>query len=534
MLQRTKYHIILFLLSVLSGIQSFAQTGFFVPQSGSVFFTGDSATIFSDVLNKGNLGIGKKAVLNFTGQLWENDPLSLITDEANNGKGVSGSGGLVRFFGTSVRQQLIGGYNAATHKGPVFSSLQVQNTLGIELSTSSAKVWQNLVFNKGKIFLNDKIFIVGNGQPGSITGFDSSHFFVTGSLAHGGILLRENIKNTDGMVVFPVGTSASAYTPAAIQSRSSIGDDYYVSVFDGVRSGLFNGTMLKHESVNKTWEIGKMKRPGLDEADVYLQHLIADEGNLFAFNRQHAYVSKFSGSQWDEGLPQSLPLAGSLTNGPALNNSGLNKRTFHEGIAGPSYFTKLTGTRDTLYKTKLVLGAYRVDSRIVKVNWQTNPEINVKYFVVERRLSNETNFGSVDTVLSQAINGESFTTLFYSINDSNNYKGISFYRLKIFDYAGSSYYSYIVAVNGAGFNQVVLWPNPTPGPFSLIINSPGARSVVIFNVLGQKLWSKSLEAGIQTYIQVDDIGLIPGAYFVTLFDKQGSILHTEKLIIAGK
>jgi hypothetical protein len=89
-------------------------------------------------------------------------------------------------------------------------------------------------------------------------------------------------------------------------------------------------------------------------------------------------------------------------------------------------------------------------------------------------------------------------------------------------------------VNGAGFYPVVLWPNPTPGPFSLIINAPEARTVQIFNVLGQKLWSRNLAIGVQSYIQVGDIGLLPGAYFVTLFDKNGAILHTEKLIIAGK
>ena len=534
MLQVAKQHTILFLLALLCSMHALAQTGFFVPPSASIFFTGDSASIFSNVINKGNLGLGRKAVLNFKGQVWENDPLSLITDESNNGKGVTGIGGMVSFSGTGMRQQLIGGYNAATRKGPIFSSLQVQNDLGIELNASSAKVWQNLVFDKGKIFLNDKIFIVGNGQPGNIIGYDSARFFITGTALNGGILLREHIRNSDGLVVFPVGTSPGAYTPAGIQSRTSAGDDYYVSVFDGVRSGLFSGSLLKRESVNKTWSIGKVQRPGLDEADIFLQHLVADEGDIFALNRQHAYISRYSGSQWDEGLPQSLPLPGSLNNGALLNNSGVNKRAFHYGIAGPSYFTKLSGIRDTLAITKLVLGAYRVDSRIVKVNWQTNPEINVKYFVVERRLSNEADFGAVDSVLSQAVNGVSFSTLFYSINDSNNYKGISFYRLKIFDYSGGYYYSYIVAVNGAGFYPVVLWPNPTPGPFSLIINAPEARTVQIFNVLGQKLWSRNLAIGVQSYIQVGDIGLLPGAYFVTLFDKNGAILHTEKLIIAGK
>lgn len=525
-------HIIIVILLAVTAA-SFAQTGFYVPKQGKVFFAGDTATVFSNVLNYGTLGVGKKAVLNFKGQLWQNDQQSIISDETNNGIGVAGQGGLINFSADNIRQKLVGGYNAAIQSGPMFSSLQIQNSLGVELDETSAKVWQQVILSKGLVYLNGEIFVVGHKQPGDIKGYDSSRFFVTGTQPNGGILLRENIRRADGLVVFPVGTNANAYTPAALQSRTSAGDNYYVSVFNGAKAGLFNGADLSAESVNKTWQIGKMMRPGEDETDVYLQHLDRDEGVKFSSNRSHAYISQFSATGWDEGFPQGTPAKGYLAQG-GLAKSSVNSRTMHATVSDASYFIKLTGTRDTAAKTHLLLGAFRVNSTLVRVNWQTKPEINVKYFVVERRLDNEVNFIAVDTVASTAPNGLSFITLFYGINDANNYKGVSYYRLKVFDYNNSSYYSPTVAVNGTGFNPTILWPNPTPNRFNLIVNSPQAKLIVIFNVLGQKMWSMPINARVQTYVEVKDHGLIPGTYFVSVVDAEGTILDTAKLVIIGR
>jgi hypothetical protein len=293
-----------------------------------------------------------------------------------------------------------------------------------------------------------------------------------------------------------------------------------------------NGNDLANESVNKIWQIGKRLRPGEDEVDIYLQHLIKDEGAQFALNRHHSYISQYTGTAWDGGFPRELPLSGSLTSGAPVQGGGVNRRTFNATLSDASYFTKFTGPGDSSVKTKLLLGAFRVNSSFVRVNWQTKPEVNVKHFVVERRFSNQSNFIAVDTIL--ATNTVNLTTLFYGMDDPNNYKGISFYRLKIVNRDNTSDYSNTVAVGGVGFYKVLLWPNPTPDKFYLIINSPSARSVVIYNNVGQKMWSTVVNAYAQTYIEVKGHGLHPGTYFASILDERGVILQTEKLLIVDK
>jgi hypothetical protein len=404
----------------------------------------------------------------------------------------------------------------------------VANKNGIELVNSSMKVKREVALLNGLVYLNDKIIAVGNNNPGIISGYNASRYFVTGTAAGGGLLLRENIRAGDSLVVFPVGTRANAYTPAAIQSRSSQGDDYYVSVFDGVRSGLFSGNDLKDSGVGKTWQIGKLLHPGEGQADVFLQHQNIEEGAVFSQNKRFSYVSQYTGNSWDYGFPLGAPGVGNLTTGPSLLLSGVNRRTFT--LSDASYFTKFA-SRDTSIKTKMVFGGYRVNSNIVKLNWQTNPEVTVKYFVVQRRKANEPGFRNIDTLSSKALNGISLTTLLYALNDSNNYKGITFYRLQVFDFNNSVFYSNIIAINGAGFNVINLWPNPTPDEFYMIVNAPSARQAFIFNGLGQKMWSQPINAGAQTYIHVKGHGLVTGNYYVSIIDGGGSVLHTEKLVI---
>ncbi|HEX2846534.1 MAG TPA: hypothetical protein VHN59_08295, partial [Chitinophagaceae bacterium] len=93
-------------------LKATAQQGFYVPATGKIFFIGDSATIFSNVTNQGNLGIGKNAIVNFSGKSWNNSYQSRITDNSNNGTGITGEGGWLRFISDTVRQQISGGYNA--------------------------------------------------------------------------------------------------------------------------------------------------------------------------------------------------------------------------------------------------------------------------------------------------------------------------------------------------------------------------------------------------------------------------------------
>ncbi|HUC81371.1 MAG TPA: T9SS type A sorting domain-containing protein [Flavisolibacter sp.] len=504
----------------------FTQTGIYIPKNGNVFFKSDTATIFTNVINDGKLGIGKKAVVNFIGKTWSNNATSLLTDENNNTTGTDG--GLIRLISTTTKQQIDGGYNTATKSGPQFHSLQIQNPFGVELLNSSAKIGGEVDFQKGLFYLNNQLLTIGNGSPGNIKGYDSSRYFITNR--NGGMLLREGINSTHGWITFPVGTKEGSYTPAALRSLSELPDDFYVAVFDSVFSGATNGNAMMKESVGKTWQIGKRFLPGQGEVELALQHLNNEEGTLFTAGKTTAYISQFVNGSWDVSYPQTYPGIGYLTTGALLANSGANSRLL-TSVAANTFFTKFTGAGDTTH-TRLWFNAYRLNIANVKVYWSTKPEINVKHFIVQRRLANETDFANIDTVSSLALNGYSNTLLNYTINDPNGYKGISFYRLLTLAYNNDSAYSQVVAVgNKAGEFESELWPNPTAGQFYLSLNTPQPTSkIVVWNVLGQKVLEQATNN--QRFIQVNAIKLAQGNYYVSIFGINGTILETKKLIIA--
>lgn len=524
---------LLTLTMLLTGIvTSIAQSGFYIPTEGKIFFTAGSATIFSDVTNEGKLGIGKTASVNFTGKSWENDDQSLITDESNGGEGANGTGGVVRFLSLdTIPQRLIGGYNAASRQGPAFSNVIIQSKGGLQLFGSNTKVRNELKFIDGLVYVKDNILLMGEGNPGKITGYDSLHYIVTDSKTSEGFLLREGIVFQDGVVVFPVGSKENSYTPAAIRSRTARPDHYYVNVTDGIKLDSVKGD-LATQGVNKTWQIGKQLHSNEDIADVSLQHLNSEEGPVFTANKSNAYIAQYEKNTWDEGFPQSAPKAGTLTSGSALVNSGVNTRIFDGTISTASNFTKLTGKGDTsAIKTVIWFNGYRLDPDFVRIYWRTNPEVYNQYFVVQRRLSNETDFKNVDTVLTNAPNGISLRNLFYEIQDSNKDKGVSFYRLMLVDNLNKSTYSNIIAIAPSpGKYKLTLWPNPTPNKFYVGLNGEVAvRAIVIWNAIGQRLRVEYVNG--RSIIEF--YGLIPGTYMVGFISTTGQVIETKKLVVVG-
>lgn len=508
-----------------------AQTGIYIPQSGKVFFSKDTATIFSNVINQGNIGIGKNAVVNFKGKVWENDNKARITNETDPTNGTTGQGGVLRFVSDSFPQQLNGGYNAAIKAGPMFSRLQIKNKLGVALTDGSTKVANEIMLQEGLVYLRDQMLIVGHQSPGKITGYGATRYFVTGNKPGAGLLLRENIRKSDGLVIFPIGSNEKAYTPAGIRMQSSTGDDFYANVFDGVYTAALTGNNMAAQSVNKTWQIGKLQRPNTDEVELVLQHLNNNEGSTFTRQKNNAYIAQYTANGWDIGAPQHYPVPGYITTGTALPNSGVNIRSFNGTIAANSYFTKLTGPGDSLLKTDLILYGHRKNRVEVSVDWKTNPEVNVQYFVVQRRLSNETAFYNVDTVTSQALNGISTNYLYYNIVDPNDYTGISFYRLQLIQYNGDTSYTKAIAISGTwGQFNALVWPNPSHGQFYVGFTATiPVKAIVVWNALGEKIKVEPVNG--RTLIELK--GFIPGTYFVGVISAADVTLDVEKIVVVG-
>lgn len=527
---RQRYRLLLLLLIIVSGLPLRAQQGFYVPPSAQVFFKGDSSAIFSNVILYGNLGVGRLATVSFLGQTWQNDPGARITDESDNGTGVEGEGGWIRFLNNTYRQQLIGGYNAATRQGPSFGRFQLDNPYGLQLINGNVRSRNAFDFHRGRVYLEEHTWVLGNNNPGILTGYDSSRYFVTGNAVDKGLLLRENIRRPDGLVAFPLGSKDYAYTPAAIQNYSDRGDDFFATVFDSVRAQAVSGNMRVLESVNKTWQLGRRHFPGEDSVQLILQHRREDEGGYYSLMRDKAYVSQFANGVWDTTGNPVPGGGGYITSGTVLANSYTNERGFGRAFSNSSFYTKLTGQPARTPETRLWFNAYRIDADRVRVYWHTNPEINVQSFIVERRLSTETHFIPVGSLPSQAPGGYSFNQLSYETADPNSYTGISYYRLRILNHDASFWYSDTVAVTGKpGMYSIMLWPNPSSGHFQITIHKTlPAKTVIIWNAVGQLIRREEVNGRnvIPLYIPIQ------GTYFVGVMLSTGEIIETKKVVIA--
>lgn len=506
-----------------------AQSGIYVASGAKIYFAGDSATMFSNLTNKGNIGVAKSAVVNFKGNTWTNDSKATITDESADG--LSGKGGVIRFI-DSVQQKIAGGYNAATKTGAAFSNLQIENKAGVQLIDGSAKVKNELTLAKGKLFINDNILVVGNGNPGKINGYDSTRFIVMNNSLNQGYLLREGVTKKDSLVVFPVGSTANTYAPAAIRTKSDVADNFYVNVADGVKHDMIRGD-VKSSGVNKTWQIGKELRPNKDEVEISLQHINAEEGVEYTKNKNTAYVSQYMDRMWDEIKSQNTGTTGNLTTGSAIASSTVNTRSFTGTIGSTSYFTKLTGGKGDTSKlaTVLTFNGVRLDTNNVRLFWKTNPEINNSYFIVQRRLANEANFSNIDTVATKSVNGFSLNDLNYELIDKNNYSGLSFYRLVLVSNTNTISYSNTIVIGGfKAKSKIQIWPIPTPDKFYIGFNGQtNVKNVIIYNAIGQLIWKQAVNG--RSIMEVS--GFIPGTYMVSFITDDNKLLETRKVLVIG-
>jgi hypothetical protein len=532
---------IIFLISLLFAfaLYSPAQTGFYVPRSAKIFFAGDSATIFTNVYNEGQFGIAKNAIVNFKGVTWNNDVTSSITDESLLGNGVSGTGGVLRFLppdqrltGTAFAPQfVIGGYNAVTHTGPMFSNIQLANPAGVNLLSGSMKIRRQLDFSSGHLFTNDNMLVIGDQNPGTISGYDQSKFVVTGLKTGGGLLIREKIQRSDGAVAFPVGSGVGKYAPASIYLKSDVPDDFYVAVSDTVFKNVITGEILNAMSVNKTWQIGKLLRPGQDEVELSLQHSVADEGAIFQRNRQFSYIARYTAAGWDTGKVKMAPTApGTITTAALITDAAMNTRLLSGEVSAQSFYTKTSFSFADDARTNLWVNGFRLNSELVKLAWTTRPEINIKYFVVQRKLDNESTWKSVDSMNSKAINGYSFSFLNYTLNDPNKYSGISYYRIVMVDYQSTRMYSETIVIDGQSKpSRFAIWPNPSTGRFLVSIDRlQKIKTIVIWNAIGQRIRETDVMGKelIEMYIYT------PGTY-VLGFISDNKLIESRKLVITG-
>jgi hypothetical protein len=223
--------------------------------------------------------------------------------------------------------------------------------------------------------------------------------------------------------------------------------------------------------------------------------------------------------------------------GSNLPGSGTPGRTVAAGYARRNNLSAFSQfgigmTTTPLPVTLTDFNARRIAKDFVALDWSTSLEQNDRGFDVQRRLDNDSTFGSVAFVPSLAPGGNSSEPLHYYFTDTNAYAGISYYRLRQVDLDNHFSYSAIKAVPGlAGSGITVsLYPNPGHGQFTLRVDgTDGSFGAIITDDRGQTI--RSIRATGNSNVSVS--GLQAGIYFIYLPDifGQGRSFSEKVLII---
>lgn len=364
-----------------------------------------------------------------------------------------------------------------------FATLKVNKTAGFVTLLSGTQVNAALDLTGAGNFIKTGNYNLTLSSGAALTGASSSSYIITNGT--GSLVLNQTGSATSS---FPVGTSATDYTPAQI-TNAGTNDDFAVRVFDSVYTayngaGTATGVVLTpYQEVHKTWVINESIAGG-SNAIVQLQWNVGAEGAVFA--RSNCAVSYYNGSAW------------------VKNNSG--------GLAGGSNpYTRsnsaFTSFSNTPYgvgssNSPLPVALTQFDAKRkagdVLLTWTTANEHNSAYFNIERSLdaSHWTEAGKVNAA------GNSHQYVQYNFTDKSIFNTpeeiIVYYRLKMVDNSGDYSYSAIRVLNksknatthGSVMN---VYPNPCNGVIRFTVEDIGAGAwVQLFDVNGKLLISKAL------------------------------------------
>lgn len=164
----------------------------------------------------------------------------------------------------------------------------------------------------------------------------------------------------------------------------------------------------------------------------------------------------------------------------------------------------------------------------VLLSWTTENEFNTKSFLVERS-SDNVNFstvGSIAAVGNNPLNSE------YNFTDDAPLSGISFYRLKMYDAAGTFSYSSIKKITISLPNlKVKILGNPVKDKAIMLLTAKESAKVefILYNITGQALikGTKQLVQG-QQQIELNMACLSSGIYKFVIQNKEEKVLLTIK------
>jgi hypothetical protein len=195
-------------------------------------------------------------------------------------------------------------------------------------------------------------------------------------------------------------------------------------------------------------------------------------------------INQYHGSSTgNTGLPASY--TGSKAeinpdNDKIIWNEALQRWEVTFNVQGFSGFFIIT--QQTALPLRLISFIGTQESSTNHLKWQTADEVNTQSFELESSKDGR-KFQKVTTIDAVSTGDNS-----YDYTDHTNYKGITYYRLKMIDIGGSFTYSRIVALSREGKGSINLFPNPVADWLNLSLDSNLINSEAnLYDVHGRPL-----------------------------------------------
>jgi hypothetical protein len=188
----------------------------------------------------------------------------------------------------------------------------------------------------------------------------------------------------------------------------------------------------------------------------------------------------------------------------------------------------LTNVTGPLPATLLSFSGYKNGVRN-QLRWVTASELNNSGFEVQRSTDGQ-NYEPIGFVNSLAVGGNSQTQLKYNFTDANPNGIKQYYRLKQFDIDGRSSLSNILLIQGdkpSAFEIASVYPNPSRGQVTVLLNAPENKSVTIrlIDLAGRTLQTKQINAlAGNNSIPFDISNLAKGQYLISVGEKSVKIV----------
>jgi len=157
-----------------------------------------------------------------------------------------------------------------------------------------------------------------------------------------------------------------------------------------------------------------------------------------------------------------------------------------------------------------------------KISWKVEQEVNIASYQVERS-TDGTKFEMVNVVAA----GNTTASQYYATEDLQSPSTVCFYRIKVMENNGAVSYSSVVKVAAVNVqSNVSVYPNPVKNKTANIQFSNkeiGEYQLMIFNTIGQQVFSKSISYKGQNNIRVGlPSSIQPGVYQLVVVSYDGT------------